>query len=95
MRQFTTIVASLAACLAAFAMAAQKPSSNTDEKKFDEKKFEAFKRAALQKETTGAWKKIDWQPDIETALKKAGESKKPILAVLIVGHQAQKNAAEC
>jgi len=58
-------------------------------------KLEAFKRDALKKEKEGAWKKIELQKDAAAALKKAGDEKKPILAIILVGHMAQQDAAEC
>ena len=52
-------------------------------------------RELLRRESEGAWKKIEWQKDFEAAKAKAREGGKPILAILIVGHMAQKGAAEC
>lgn len=61
----------------------------------DKGKLEEFKRTALEKEDEGQWKKIDWRKDMDAALKEAREKSKPLLAVLIVGHLAKKDAAEC
>lgn len=61
----------------------------------DDPKLEAFKKAALSKEVEGVWKRIDWQKSPEEALKKSQAEGKPLLVVLIVGHLAQKGAAEC
>ena len=61
----------------------------------DPKKFEDFKRDALKKEAGGAWKKIGWQKDMDAAIEKAKADTKPILAVLVVGEMAKKDAPEC
>ncbi len=58
-------------------------------------KLEAFKKDALKKEKEGAWKKIELQKDAAAALKQAGDGKKPILAIILVGHMAQQDASEC
>ena len=58
-------------------------------------KFDEFKRDAFKREDEGAWKKIAWQKGIAEAQKKARTDGKPLLVVLIVGHLAQKGAAEC
>ena len=58
-------------------------------------KFDEFKRDALKREDAGDWKKIAWQKNLEEAEKKARADGKPLLVVLIVGHLAQKGAAEC
>jgi hypothetical protein len=57
--------------------------------------LESFKKEALKKEKEGAWKKIELQKDAAGALRKAGDEKKPILAIILVGHMAQQDAAEC
>jgi len=57
--------------------------------------FEKFKAKQLENEDKGEWKKIKWQKDIETALKKAKEGDKPVFVFFIVGHLGQKDAAEC
>lgn len=59
------------------------------------KKFEELKKDILKKEAEGGWKKIAWEKDLAEARKKAAEGGKPLVVVLVVGHLAQKNAAEC
>jgi putative heme degradation protein len=49
----------------------------------------------LEVEAKGLYKKIDWQPSMDAALKKAQADGEPILVFMIVGHLAQKNAEFC
>ena len=57
--------------------------------------YEEFRRQAFKKEDEGAWKKIDWQKDVKTALEKGVATGKPILVALVVGEMGKKGAAEC
>jgi hypothetical protein len=61
----------------------------------DKKKFEEFKKESLRKEDAGTFRKIAWQKDMAAALEKAQADGKPILVFLVVGHRAEKDAAEC
>ncbi|HLG42465.1 MAG TPA: hypothetical protein VI643_03790 [Planctomycetota bacterium] len=61
----------------------------------DDPDFEKFKARQLEHEDKGEWKKIKWQKDLETALKKAKEADKPVFVFFIVGHLGKKDAAEC
>lgn len=49
----------------------------------------------LETEAKGLYKKIDWQPSMDAALKKAQAAGKPMMVFLIVGHLAKKNAEFC
>ena len=61
----------------------------------DESSLAEFRQEALRNETGGAWRKIDWQKDLKSALEAARKETKPILVVLVVGERGRKNAAEC
>ncbi|HYF49330.1 MAG TPA: hypothetical protein VEJ63_07990 [Planctomycetota bacterium] len=59
------------------------------------KEFEARKKEAFAKEAKGDWKKLDWQPDMKTAMKVAQEKQKPILVTIIVNERGKKDAEHC
>ncbi len=51
---------------------------------YDQVKYVEFEAGALKKETEGVWKRIGWQKDAESALKKARAEQKLLLVILIV-----------
>ena len=83
------------ACLTALFLLAWCGGAAAQMDREEQKKFDAFKKQTLRKEKGGTWKKIRWQKDMDAALAAAQKSGKPILVVLLVGHRAQKGAAEC
>ena len=57
--------------------------------------FAEFREKTIERERTGAWKRIRWQPSAADAVRTARMEGKPILAVLITGHLGRKDAADC
>jgi hypothetical protein len=57
--------------------------------------WKKMQQDVLANEKNQLWKQIDWQPDMETALKAAQKSGKPILVTIIVGELGKKDAARC
>jgi len=61
----------------------------------ENKDIAALEKQYLANEQKGRWKQIDWQPDMDAALKLAQKGKKPILVFIIVGESGRKDAARC
>src|SRR5687767_9982991 len=57
--------------------------------------WKKMQQEVLANEKNQLWKQIDWQSDMETAMKAAKESGKPILVTIIVGEFGKKDAARC
>jgi hypothetical protein len=57
--------------------------------------WKKMQREVLANEKNELWKQIEWQPNIDAALKAAQKSGKPILATIIVGELGKKDAARC
>ena len=51
--------------------------------------------STLKCEAQGKWKQIHWRSNFDQVLADAKTRQKPILVVLVVGKEGQKNAAEC
>ena len=86
------LTTAVALCITCGVAAAQRSNSSAP---VDTKKIETTVRSAIHKDDSGAWRKIDWQPNMESTLKKSQADGKPILAFIVVGNLGEQNAPEC
>jgi len=59
------------------------------------REYKEQKQAALECEAQGKWRQIHWRSTVDQAVADAERLHQPILVVLVVGKEAQKNAKEC